>query len=381
MPLINNIKGYGKALAISLACYSLFSFFPSYAADTVKNEQHKPQSALELKIDYEKKLGTFTGDFRLNSLEIESLHKKLTAYLEAKDKESQIKKNKLVPVKPKIEENSVDTLASITEEFEYKILLNYPHIFSDKTTIKYDAFKKIDESDTLKELIERAIKVNDGYMNPNLVNHDIYQIKHLFMFHDFLEFHKEETKEIEKKPIKDSIFASKLDLTDSQFREINNIYKVYLDARDKEFARSSKYWSPGVMGLDDDSIIGLGENFFTDEIKYDVKNALSLQSHRNVDALGFYKNVPFKGKFPKIPNALMLIFGLGFPFLRTGLTVKYLKRDYDAGDLIGNILNSLLCGLVFDAFHPLIYPVRLFAIPFICEPARKIFKRSLCCFS
>ena len=81
MAAIDAVKKYGR-LAVPLVCYSLFSLFPSYAnANNVQEAETTTPSALELKIEYERSLKRFNENFRLDSLEIEELHGKLSAYL------------------------------------------------------------------------------------------------------------------------------------------------------------------------------------------------------------------------------------------------------------------------------------------------------------
>ncbi|MBU4501233.1 MAG: hypothetical protein KKA79_01475 [Nanoarchaeota archaeon] len=382
MAVAKTLKKYGR-LAVPLACYSLFSLFPSYTnANNVQEAETKPTtpSALELKIDYEKSLKRTNKDYKLNSLEIEELHGKLSAYLEFKDKSVVEGADVSKPGKD-LEEKVVvtgdDILAPVVRDFKLKILCDYPYIFSNGYTISYDAFMVVKKSDELRTIIGKAELLTSGAVPDSLMHKKYYDTRDLFRFNDFINlYNKQNIKITEHSKPQDSIFTSELDLTDAQFKEINEIYNSYLDAREKEFSRAKKFWSVGVDQLDSKSKIGfLGDDYLTDEIRFNLKSALELQHYAATDVQGFYVAESFKNRFSDyhLGGGWMFLLGLGFPFLRTWLTTKYMRREYDFLDFGENMISTIGCGAVLDAIHPLIFPIRLVAIPFIMEPMRKIF--------
>ena len=76
---------------------------------------------------------------------------------------------------------------------------------------------------------------------------------------------------------------------------------------------------------------------------------------------------------------LGFLLGLGIPIARNLLVTAYVKGkraegiNYAMGTLAG-VGNSALGALFIDGLHPLVYPIRLIATPFIIQPAKKIFK-------
>jgi len=170
----------------------------------------------------------------------------------------------------------------------------------------------------------------------------------------------------------DSENIKKIQLPDSKLIQVKDSYKAYLDAREEEFAKSRKYWIAGVDMANDTICVGL-KDFFKKEMVRNLEDALEVQGYDHVKIATFYKDVGFKGKFHgKIPMWVLALFGMGFPFVRTGLTTLYTKRSYDFLDGVGNICNATLGTLLIDTMHPLAFPIRMFAIPFITEPLRKI---------
>lgn len=381
-------KKYAKALVIPASIYSLLSFLPANAEpvkESVKQDTIQ-FSALELKTQYETDLYQANKDQKLTSPEIEKLHNRITNYIEAKRTEGtktepteaivNLETYKDAPKPKKIIKN--ESLDSITREFEQEILIYYPNLIiqNQQTPLKYDAFKSITEQETFRKLIERSYNLTKDETLKRLLSKETYEVRDVIVFSRLLKSATDNSsielkKEQDPKVLIDNPFIKKLVLSDTELRFIQATYKEYLDARDKEFAKADRYWSAGV-DMWTEKYVGV-KSFFTKEIVEDLKKASNLQGYGYVDVAGFYEGVGFKGRIPQIPNWLKLIFGIGFPAIRSCILLPFLlKRDCDALDGVGVLFNGVL-SILLDTLHPLVYPIRLFATPFVFEPLRKIF--------
>ncbi|MCG2718684.1 MAG: hypothetical protein L6408_07620 [Nanoarchaeota archaeon] len=326
----------------------------------------------QLKTKYETELHSYTRDSTITSLEVEKLYMVLGKYLEVKTNKNTF----MVDSGRKVEPGTLD---SVIYSLENDIISHYPDLTLDNqfSTLRYDALAELEESNRLKELIEEANMLTAGIAPEFLVEKECYDIKDLILFYRLLKENNKEAKKniIAPSEIPAEIPAARLSLTDDQFKEVRNVYESYLEGRVKEFAKASKYWSAGMEMEGTADYVGIGENFFTGQLKRDMADVLELQGYPRIELGVFYSDIGFRGKFEgKIPMPAMIIFGLCFPFLRTFLLTLYTKRKYDFGDTLGNFSNLFLGGLILDSLHPLVYPIRNFALPFVTEPIRKIFK-------
>jgi len=296
-------------------------------------------------------------------LEIETLHNKLSAYLEASKNENH------EPVVIQSDSKPKDSLESIASDF-YDIIKVYPELFSNDTTLKYDALGAIEINEDFKKLIARTNEFAGNKFPAYFLEKDSYQIKDLFLFKDFLNNYDSGNDE---KPADEGLGHIR-HLSDNQLIKVDLAYMNYLDAMNKEFAKSSKFWSGGLGNWAEEKSFGFfSESFWNEKLHKEVNEALNMQGYIGFDTLPFYEGRNFKGRFPKIPNSLMFAFGLLFPVIRTKILCKYLKRDYDVLDFGENVF-SCAGGIITDFIHPWVYPLRLFGVPFVMEPLRKIFK-------
>jgi len=396
----NKFKRLSKRTKIALVgtvLYAAALASPIYAAteEAQPVAEAQPQvektldqySALELKAKYEEDLYEATKDKMLIGPEIENLHKLMSKYLEVKKKEhSDLLKGdtNVTDMDPSL----VGTIDLIIKDFEKDILVYYPGLCSGNQgyLLKYDAFNNIKEVETFKSLLNRAYELKKGGVLENLLKKETYEVKDLVIFKEILDsyaisrdlaYNKDIIKpsEATAEQVK-RIVVKRLSLPDDQLEFIRDSYKHYLDAMDKEHAKSKKYFSAGVDMDRNNKYLGVGQdnNFFKDSMVDNLEGLIQLQGYQNVEIKPFYYGIKWPGKFPKIPMWAWLASGLIFPFVRTGFTAKYMNRKYDSLDLGGNFMNILLGTIAFDGLHPLVFPARIFLVPFVEEPIRKIFK-------
>lgn len=395
MKCLDRLKKLNRSTKIGLAgsiIYSVATFaLPSFAntlenpvqQKTVQQEDLSQLSALELKTRYESELNAATKDNRIYSPEVEKLDRILGIYLDAKSK---VKESFDIVEQVKEQRTNIildDSLDSIVKDFENKLLFHYPDLLSNKTAARYDAFKKIPEQEIFKRLINRLYNLAYDHQGEKehfrtLLNKDSYEVKDLMVFDNLLTNVRREYKEHDK-----NVEYKKLYVSDKQLMTVKKAYESYLKARDKEFAEAKRYWSPGGILAGREGIAGgwVGlTNSLTSEIKEELKSAFELQGY---DTNGYFCRVRieenlfshagFKGKFSPIPWWVFCLAGLSFPFVRNALLAKYTNRRFDDFDTSEATLNITI-GTLIDFMHPWVFPIRMFGIPFVTEPLRKIFR-------
>ncbi|MBU4502904.1 MAG: hypothetical protein KKA79_09990 [Nanoarchaeota archaeon] len=158
------------------------------------------------------------------------------------------------------------------------------------------------------------------------------------------------------------------------FEEKKNTFKSYVDVFgeiDKlleKYEGVNKYWADSMVLSDikyDSNINDEGYDF-KDEIK-DLEEMLK-EDGFDLKVEGF--NNPTRTKFPLWATWPLAV---AFEGIRRLLISRYvIRRELDIFDCAETVVVSgFLAPFFFDGLHPLVFPLRMFAMPFIEEPLRK----------
>ncbi|MBI4447680.1 hypothetical protein HY643_01750 [Candidatus Woesearchaeota archaeon] len=156
-----------------------------------------------------------------------------------------------------------------------------------------------------------------------------------------------------------------------------NVYRDYLNNAnfwlEKDFVKKNKYWFVHLLARDEQRL---------KPTKSSVQDVLAQQrGMKNLEILDMESQFPvkYRFKFPTESKASIFwgTFGLLFPPIRNVLFTYLLRREsatartYFGNSVLGGIFNGLTGVLLLDGIHPLVYPIRMFATPFIIQPIRK----------
>ncbi|MBI4448214.1 hypothetical protein HY643_04480 [Candidatus Woesearchaeota archaeon] len=138
----------------------------------------------------------------------------------------------------------------------------------------------------------------------------------------------------------------------------------------------NKYYSTSAISF----IIWNGSH---DSPTEDIYNIINMQPQKDLENYlqeKFGKEIKIeKFKNPsknKLPLWLTMPFGLIFPIFRNLALTKFFRKNsatrnsYDQSVFAG-LVNGLVGIALIDGLHPLVYPIRMFATPFIIQPIRK----------
>lgn len=372
---------------------------------------------------YKEKLTEYVSDKKLNEEEI----KNLTNILEQKREILKSEYNKLegsldlevYDIHKKIKQTEIriselqekktyspESFEKIKEDFDRQILSYYPSLIERNENIVYSSSERLDResNDTMRELVRKA----DYYLQKHYSDKTLDPLtrKWEFTLRDVVAFYKilhegrepikiayekieEEKTKLEKKleglakeyekieeqrmNLRSQLYALVRESAhvDSMIATNNNYLAIKAGIKEfkQEYGDLTRYMTFSITSLDKfhaDAGCGLKKR---NEVAENIQSHLLEEGFPDVKIEGLED--PVKTMFPW-PWWITVLFGAAFPLFRNLLTASFVRRKIDVLDATGPLFEVMFGTVFLDGLHPLIFPLRVFGLPFIIEPIRAL---------